>query len=518
MAHGADTRADGATTESPVPPASAPAAAHRPTRGTLVREDGYASGLRNRQVQMIAVGGAIGTGLFLGAGERLHSAGPSLVVVFAVTGLFAFFIARAMGELVMHRPTSGSFVSYSRELLGGEKAAFVAGWVYFLHWICSGIAEITAVAVYLHYWSALRAIPQWTLALFALLVVLGANLISVRWFGEFEFWFALVKVAAIIAFLAVGCWLLAGRHPVQGHAGGPQLITDHGGMLPHGFVAALVVVQGVVFSYAAIEMVGITAGETKNPRTVIPKAINAVSWRIVVFYVGSVLLLVLLLPWSAYSGDESPFVTLMSRIGVPGAGQIMNFVVLTAALSSCNSGLYSTGRTLRSMGLAGSAPHFTTKMNSRHVPFGGILLTASCYLLGIALNYVVPERAFSIVLNFSAVTMIGTWAMIILCQLALRRRVREGRAKDAGFHLPGSPFTSYLTLAFLLLVVVLMASDGDIGTWTVACLPLIAAALWAGWHAVRHRVTALAAERHRAADEQGETPEPDDPTGAGPHP
>ncbi|MET8558606.1 amino acid permease [Streptomyces sp. NPDC004959] len=466
-----------------------------PAAAPVVHEDGYAPGLRRRQVQMIAVGGAIGTGLFLGAGERLHKAGPSLVLVFAVTGLFAFFIARAMGELVMHRPSSGSFVSYSRELLGGEKAAYLAGWVYFLHWVCSGIAEITAVAVYLHYWSAFRDIPQWTLALVALLVVLGANMISVRWFGEFEFWFSVIKVAAIIAFLAIGCWLLASRHPIQGEAGGPQLITDHGGMLPHGFVAAIVITQGVVFSYAAIEMVGITAGETHNPREVIPKAINSVSWRIVVFYVCSVLLLVLLLPWTAYSGAESPFVTLMSKVGIPGADGIMNFVVLTAALSSCNSGLYSTGRTLRSMGLAGSAPHFTTKMNSRHVPFGGILLTASCYVAGIVLNYLVPDRAFSIVLNFSAITMIATWAMIMLCQLALRRRVRTGRATAPGFRLPGAPFTSYLTLAFLLLVVVLMACDGDIGTWTVACTPLIALGLWAGWYAVRGRVNAVAKER-----------------------
>lgn len=365
--------------------------------------------------------------------------------------------------------------------------------------MCSGIAEITAVAVYLHYWSALRDIPQWTLALFALLVVLGANLISVRWFGGFEFWFAIIKVAAIVALLAVGCWLLASRHPVDGQAGGPQLTTDHGGMLPHGFLAAVVITQGVVFSYAAIEMVGITAGETENPREVIPKAINSVSWRIVVFYVCSVLLLVLLLPWTAYSGSESPFVTLMGKVGVPGADQIMNFVVLTAALSSCNSGLYSTGRTLRLMGLAGSAPRFTTRMNQRHVPFGGILLTASCYVLGIVLNYVVPDRAFSIVLNFSAITMIATWAMIMLCQLALRRRVEDGRAESGGFRLPGAPFTSYLTLAFLLLVVVLMACDGDIGTWTVSCVPLIALGLWGGWYLVRGRVVAVAEERRIAA-------------------
>ncbi|MGW1028074.1 amino acid permease [Streptomyces sp. NPDC002577] len=462
-----------------------------------IREGGYAAGLRNRQVQMIAVGGAIGTGLFLGAGERLHKAGPMLVVIFAVTGLVAFFITRAMGELVMHRPTSGSFVSYSREFLG-EKAAYTAGWVYFLHWVCSGIAEITAVAMYMHYWAAFRDIPQWVLALFALVVVLAANLISVRWFGEFEFWFAIIKVAAILAFLAIGCWLLASRHPIEGHAGGPQLITDNGGIMPGGLLASLVVMQGVVFAYAAIEMVGIAAGETENPRKVIPRAINSVSWRIVVFYVGSVLLLVLLLPWTAYKAGESPFVTLLGKLGVPGISGIMNFVILTAALSSCNSGLYSTGRVLRSMGLAGSAPKFTTVMNKRGVPFGGILLTASCYILGIVLNYLVPERAFSIVLNFSAITMIGTWVMIMICQMVLRRRAARGEVEQPSFKLPGAPFTSWLTIVFLVAVVVLMCVGGGDAAWSVACVPLIALALVGGWFLVRGKVDALAGQERRA--------------------
>ncbi|MFC9612783.1 amino acid permease [Streptomyces sp. NPDC056938] len=465
-----------------------------------IREGGYTAGLRNRQVQMIAIGGAIGTGLFLGAGERLHAAGPSLVVIFALTGLFAFFISRAMGELVMHRPTSGSFVSYSREFLG-EKAAYTAGWVYFLHWVCSGIAEITAVAMYLHYWAAFRDIPQWTLALFALLVVLVANLISVRWFGEFEFWFSIIKVAAILAFLAIGCWLLASRHPVDGHGTGPQLIADNGGMLPNGLLAAVVLIQGVVFAYAAIEMVGIAAGETANPRKVIPRAINSVSWRIVLFYVGSVLLLVLLLPWTAYKAGESPFVTLMGKLGVPGISGIMNFVILTAALSSCNSGLYSTGRVLRSMGLAGSAPAFTTKMNKRGVPFGGVLLTACCYILGIVLNYVVPERAFSIVLNFSAITMIGTWVMIMVCQMVLRRKALRGELERPAFRLPGAPFTSWLTLAFLGVVVVLMCVDGGDAAWSVACVPLIAIGLVIGWFAVRGRVAERQATGHLAVEQ-----------------
>ncbi|MCX4827610.1 amino acid permease [Streptomyces sp. NBC_01016] len=494
-----------AQAESEARPAHAPEAATesgvttggKATAGAI-REGGYAAGLRNRQVQMIAFGGAIGTGLFLGAGERLNVAGPSLVIIFAITGLFAFFITRAMGELVMHRPTSGSFVSYSREFLG-EKAAYTTGWVYFLHWICSGIAEITAVAMYLQYWAAFRDIPQWTLALVALLVVLGANLISVRWFGEFEFWFSIIKVAAILAFLAIGCWLLASRHPVDGHSTGPQLIADNGGMLPNGLLPAIVLIQGVVFAYAAIEMVGIASGETENPRKVIPRAINSVSWRIVLFYVGSVLLLVLLLPWSAYKAGESPFVTLLGKLGVPGISGIMNFVILTAALSSCNSGLYSTGRVLRSMGLAGSAPGFTTKMSKKGVPYGGVLLTATCYIAGIILNYIVPERAFSIVINFSAITMIGTWVMIMICQMVLRRKSLRGELERPSFRLPGAPYTSWLTIVFLVAVVVLMVVGGGDSAMSVYCSPLIVAGLVIGWFLTRKRVAEHAAAASASA-------------------
>lgn len=306
----------------------------------LTREDeGYHKGLKNRQVQMIGIGGAIGTGLFMGAGKRLHEAGPSLWLVYAVCGIFVFFMLRALGELVLHRPSSGSFVSYAREFLG-EKAAYVAGWMYFVNWAATSIVDVTAIALYMHYWGSFKAIPQWTIALIALVIVLTMNMISVKLFGEMEFWAALIKVVALVAFLIVGIVFLAGRFTVEGAATGPSILADNGGLFPTGLLALVVVTSGVVFAYASVELVGTAAGETENPEKVMPKAINAVVIRIAVFYVGSLILLALLLPYTLYKEGESPFVTFFSRVGLPYAGDIMNFVVLTAALSSLNAGLY----------------------------------------------------------------------------------------------------------------------------------------------------------------------------------
>ncbi|HEY1574053.1 MAG TPA: amino acid permease [Pseudonocardiaceae bacterium] len=454
-----------------------------------VEDAGYKQSLGNRQVQMIAMGGAIGTGLFLGAGSRLHSAGPSLAVVYAISGVFAFLVVRAMGELVMYRPSSGSFVSYSREFLG-EKAAFFAGWMYFLNWAMSGIGDVTAAAIYVKFFAP--NVPQWIPALVALVVVLSVNLVSVALFGELEFWFAAIKIAALLIFMAIGIGVLVTRHPVAGHATGPQLIFANGGFFPHGFTAAILILQGVVFAYAGIEMVGVTAGEAAEPRTVIPKAVNAVGWRIAIFYVGSVLLLVMLLPWTAYSGTESPFVTFLSRLGVPGAGGIMDLVVLTAALSSVNSGLYSTGRILRSLSVNGSAPKFTGVIGRNGVPYGGVLLTACVYVVGVVLNVFLPSNAFEIAVNFSALGIICMWTMIMVCNLALQRAARRGRVTRPAYRLPFAPYSNYVTIGFLVVVFVLSWFDVPAGRIMIYGSPGVAALLVLGWFAVRRRVGAVA--------------------------
>jgi L-asparagine permease len=464
-------------------------------RSHLTREDeGYHKGLKPRQLQMIAIGGAIGTGLFLGAGGRLANAGPGLFLVYAVCGVFVFLILRALGELVLHRPSSGSFVSYAREFFG-EKAAYVAGWMYFLNWAMTAIVDSTAIATYFHFWSAFKSIPQWVIALVALALVLSMNLISVTLFGELEFWAALIKVLALITFLVAGTIFLAGRYHIQGQSTGFSVISHHGGLFPVGIFPLVIVTSGVVFAYAAVELVGTAAGETAEPEKIMPRAINSVIARIALFYVGSLFLLGLLLPYTSYKASESPFVTFFSKIGVSGAGTIMNIVVLTAAFSSLNAGLYSTGRILRSMAMNGSAPKFTSLMSRRGVPYGGICLTAVIGLFGVLLNGVVPAKAFEIVLNMAALGIIASWGTIVLCQLQLYRWSKKGLMTRGSFRMWGAPYTGYLTLAFLLAVLVLMALDPPIGTWTVATLVVIVPALVIGWYAVRGRVLAIAEVR-----------------------
>ena len=461
-------------------------------------DEGYHKGLKPRQVQMIAIGGAIGTGLFMGAGGRLAEAGPALVISYAVCGFFAFMILRALGELVMHRPTTGSFVSYAREFYG-EKAAFVSGWLYWLNWAMTAIVDITAVALYMNffqkYWPPIAAVPQWTWALAALVLVLGLNLISVKVFGELEFWFALIKVAALVAFLVVGIIFVIFGTPVDGQEVGFSLINSNGGVFPNGLLPAVVVMQGVVFAYASIELIGTAAGETEHPEKIMPKAINTVIVRIAVFYVGTLALLSLLLPYSSYKAGESPFVTFFGSIGVDGVDAIMNLVVLTAALSSLNAGLYSTGRIMRSMSVAGSAPKFAGRMNKAGVPYGGIALTAVVALLGVVLNAVVPSDAFEIVLNVASLGIISTWAMIVLCQMELTRRAKRGELQRPAFRMPGAPVSGWITLAFLLAVLILMAFDSPVGTWTIASLVIIIPLLMLGWRLCRDRVIELAAAR-----------------------
>jgi L-asparagine permease len=449
-------------------------------------DEGYAKSLSNRQVQMIAIGGAIGVGLFLGAGGKLAAGGPGLILSYAICGVAAFFVMRALGELVLHRPTAGSFVSYAREFIG-PWAGFASGWLYWLNWAMTGVAETTAVGIYVHRW--LPGVPQWVVALAALVVLLSVNLLSVRLFGELEFWFSVVKVLAIVTFLFVGLGLvLTGAGIGQGHAG-PANLTAHGGPLPHGLPVVLMSLQAVVFAYSGIEMVGIAAGETRNPRRVLPRAINGVVWRIGLFYVGSVILLAMVLPWTAYSAGESPFVTVFSRLGVPGAGDIMNAVVLTAALSSCNSGLYATGRIMRALSARGEAPEFVGRMNDRHVPYGGILFTALVLMLGVGLNYAVPKMAFDIATSVSSLGVVAVWTTLVYCQLRLRAAANRGEVARPAFRMPGAPVTNWATLAFLAVVVGLMAFADEANQIAFWCLPVVVVVLFAGWRVVRRRLT-----------------------------
>ena len=447
---------------------------------------GYAKDLKPRHIQMIAIGGSIGTGLFLGAGGRLSMGGAGLMVAYAVCGVFAFLMVRALGELAIRRPSSGAFVSYAREFLG-EKGAYITGWLFFLDWSTTVMADITAVAVYFHYWKAFTVIPQWVLALGALALVFVLNLMSVKLFGEAEFWFAAIKVTTIIVFMLTAIWAILTGAPVADTHAGIANITQHGGFFPEGIAPIFALTLGVVFAFGGTEMVGVAAGEAKEAVRVLPKAINSMIIRIFMFYVGSVVLMALVLPYTAYSANESPFVTFFSGIGVPHAGDVIQIVVLTAALSSLNAGLYATGRTLRSLAIAGSAPSFASRLNKHHVPYGGIIITASLGLLGVLLNAVLPADAFEIIMNLAGIGIAGTWSAILVSHLAFLRRVKQGKDTRPSYRMPGAPYTNIAALVFFAIVVLSNLTSSS-GRWTLALFAVVVLLMVIGWFAVRKRI------------------------------
>jgi L-asparagine permease len=434
---------------------------HEPQHSLDAEQVGYKQTLQSRHVQMIAIGGAIGTGLFLGSASRLHSTGPALLFSYAFVGVIAFFLMRALGELVLHRPTSGAFVSYMREFYG-EKWAFVTGWMYWLNWALTGIAELSAVGLYIQYWWPLM--PTWATVLISLAVVLAINLMSARAFGEFEFWAAIAKVGAIVIFLVVGLVVVIGGFSIGTHkAGFSNMWNNPGGFWPasgdYNWYGPILVMSGVVFAYAAIEMVGVAAGEMANAEKEVPKAVNAVIYRIAIFYCGSILLLVSMLPTTEYKSGTSPFVTIFDRMGLPWISTLIQAVLIVAAMSSLNSGLYSTGRVLRSLGMSKQAPKFTLKMSASGVPWAGIVMTSVVYVFGAVLNALAPD-AFEIALEAAAIGVLFTWSTIFLCQLRLRSLVNRGVIPVSPFQMPGHPYTSIIGLAFLGLVLVGLAVSG----------------------------------------------------------
>jgi L-asparagine transporter-like permease len=454
--------------------------------------EGYQRGLGARQIQMIAIGGAIGTGLFLGAGKGISKAGPSLILAYAVAGLVIFLIMRALGELLMYRPVSGSFSEYAREFIG-PFAGFVTGWTYWLFWVVTGITEVTAAAAYMTYWFD---IPQWVSALIFTVVLYGANLISVKLFGELEFWFSMVKVTAIVGMILICAGILTIGFSDAGDTASVSHLWSDGGFFPHGVGNTLMTLQMVMFAFLAVELVGVTAGESKDPKTVLPKAINTVPWRIAVFYVGALIMILSVVPWTNFHPGVSPFVAAFQKMGLAAGAGIVNFVVLTAALSSCNSGMYSTGRMLRDLALNSQGPKFFTKLTRSGTPLVGTTFSAALMLVGVWINYQWPGKAFDYVVSFATISGMWAWIVILLCQLRYRARADRGELPQSEFRAPGAPYTSVFALAFILMVIVLMGIDKDARV-SLYCAPLWAAILGVSYWVLRRRNPDAAAFKKR---------------------
>ncbi len=412
--------------------------------------------LSNRHIQLIAIGGTIGVGLFLGSARAIHNAGPGLLLAYAVGGLAIFFIMRALGELLTYRPVAGSFASYAEEFCG-PFAGFVTGWSYWFMWVVMAMAELTAIGIYVRYW--FPEVPQWLPALVALVALYGSNLLAVRVFGELEFWFALIKVVTIVALIIAGLAVILFHLGSFGATAGFGNLSAHGGFLPFGLGAVLLTLQIVMFAYSGVELIGVTAGEAENPSVVLPRATNGIVLRILIFYLGALIIIMSVVPWNELSPDVSPFVYVFEKLGIPGAAGIITLVVITAAASSCNSGLFSTGRMLWTLAHRQQAPRVFGALNARRIPAAGIHLSAAMMLIAVVLNYVVPKEVFTWVTSITLIGKLWTWGIIMVAHRNYRRTVAAGKAAAVTFRMPFAPLANYLVLGFLLVVTCMLWRD-----------------------------------------------------------
>ncbi|MGO4957064.1 amino acid permease [Luteococcus sp. Sow4_B9] len=408
--------------------------------------------LKNRHIQLIALGGAIGTGLFYGSSSAISMAGPAILVAYLLGGGIIFLIMRALGEMSVDEPVSGAFSHYAYRNWG-PFAGFFSGWNYWFNYIAVSMAELVVVGTYVNFW--FPSVPLWVSSAAFLVLVTLVNLVSVKAFGEFEFWFALVKVAAIVAMIALGLAIILFGWGNGGDATGISNLWSHGGFLPTGAWGLAMSMVVVLFSFGGVELIGITAGEADDPRRSIPRAINQVVYRILLFYVGAIFVMLAIFPWNELDGNESPFVSIFSRLGIDSAATILNVVVLTAAVSAYNSGLYSNGRMLYSLAQQGNAPRLFTRLNRAGSPWLGVLASSCVTATAVLLNYLFPGKVFLYVISVALMAGILNWTMIVITQLKFRRRIGT-QADQLAFRMPWHPFSNYLVLACLGAVVVLM--------------------------------------------------------------
>ena len=398
-------------------------------------------GLSSRHVEMIALGGTIGTGLFLGAGHSISTAGPAILLVYIVTGLFMFWMMRALGELLLTDPDKPTFVGFVEKYLG-KKAGFVIGWTYWIGWITIAMAELTAVGTYMKFW--FPGIPVWIWEFIFLVALYGINVIAVSAFGETEFWFSMIKIVAIVAMIVAGIIMIVTHAKTSAGVTSLSNLWQHGVVAHHGH-KLLAAFQMVFFAFLGIEFVGMTAAEAKDPLTTIPKSINSIIIRILIFYVGALVAIMSIQPWTNYSASESPFVQVFSGIGITAAAGIINFVVLTAAASSLNSSLFTTGRMLFSLS---NGKGYVGKLNRRYIPRNAINVSAVLIALAVLVNVFFPSNAFDLVTSVASAAFVVIYGVLVFAHLRYRQSA-DFKNGEKRFLMPGAPFTDYLTLAFL---------------------------------------------------------------------
>ncbi|HET7266673.1 MAG TPA: D-serine/D-alanine/glycine transporter [Oleiagrimonas sp.] len=427
--------------------------------------------LSNRHLQLIAIGGAIGTGLFMGSGKSISLAGPSILLVYLVIGIMLFFVMRAMGELLLSNLEYKSFLDFTADLLG-PWAGFFCGWTYWFCWVITAIADVIAIAAYAQFW--MPDLAPWVPALFCVGILLALNLVAVKLFGELEFWFALIKIVAIAALILVGFGMVAwGFTSPTGHQAALSNLWADGGFFPTGWGGFFAGFQIAVFAFVGIELVGTAAAETADPERNLPKAINSIPARILLFYVLALVVIMSVTPWGLIEPDESPFVALFVLAGIPAAASLINFVVLTSALSSANSGIFSTSRMLYGLADEGHAPRGFKRLSKAAVPARGLLFSCGCLLVGATMVYVIPDivTAFTLVTTLAAVLFMFIWSLI-LCSYIAYRRQRAAQHASSSYKMPGGIAMCVACLAFFAFVIVLLTLQPD------TLKALLAAPVW----------------------------------------
>ena len=434
-------------------------------------EKGLKRGLSARHIRFMALGSAIGTGLFYGSASAIQMAGPAVLLAYLIGGAAVFMVMRALGEMAVHNPVSGSFGQYASTYLG-PMAGFILGWTYAFEMIIVCLADVTAFGIYMGFW--FPDVARWVWVLGIVFLIGGLNLCNVKVFGEMEFWLSLLKVAAIVAMILAGFGImLFGIHSAgETQASGLSNLWAHGGFMPNGVGGLIASFAVVMFAFGGIEIIGITAGEAKDPQRVIPKAINAVPLRILLFYVLTLFVLMAIYPWPQIGSQGSPFVQIFSNLGIGSAATILNIVVISAAVSAINSDIFGAGRMMYGLAQQGQAPKGFAQLSRHGVPWMTVVVMGAALLGGVVLNYLIPENVFLVIASIATFATVWVWLMILVTQVAMRRSMTKAQIVELKFPVPFWPYAPAAAIVFMLFIF------GVLGYFPDTQAALLVGAVW----------------------------------------
>ncbi|MCF5024634.1 amino acid permease [Pseudomonas lurida] len=435
------------------------------------QEKGLKRGLSARHIRFMALGSAIGTGLFYGSASAIQMAGPAVLLAYLIGGAAVFMVMRALGEMAVHNPVAGSFGQYASTYLG-PMAGFILGWTYAFEMIIVCLADVTAFGIYMGFW--FPEVARWVWVLGIVFLIGGLNLCNVKVFGEMEFWLSLLKVGAIVAMILGGFGImLFGIHSASDtQASGLSNLWAHGGFMPNGIGGLIASFAVVMFAFGGIEIIGITAGEAKDPQRVIPKAINAVPLRILLFYVLTLFVLMAIYPWPQIGSQGSPFVQIFSNLGIGSAATILNIVVISAAVSAINSDIFGAGRMMYGLAQQGQAPKGFAQLSRHGVPWMTVVVMGAALLGGVVLNYLIPENVFLLIASIATFATVWVWLMILFTQVAMRRSMTKEQVAELKFPVPFWPYAPAAAIVFMLFVF------GVLGYFPDTQAALLVGAVW----------------------------------------